>query len=47
MYTLATVYNFINTNYLDDLNNNLKVEEKVIDKDNAGLAKTESNIVIN
>ena len=48
MYALAAVYNFININNPDDLlNNNLKVEDKVINKDNTGLIKVKSNIVIN
>ena len=47
IYTLATVYNFININKLDDLNNNLKVKDKVIDKKDIKLIKVESNIVIN
>ena len=41
------VYNFINLNKLDNLNNNLKVKNKVIDKEDIKLIKVESNIVIN
>ena len=47
MYILAAVYNFINTNNPDNLDNNLKVKNEVVDKDDVGLAKAESNIVIN
>ena len=47
MYTLAIVYNFININKLDNLNNNLKVEDEVIDKENIELIEVKSNIVIN
>ena len=48
VYALAVVYNFININNLDDLlDNNLEVEDKVIDKNNTGLTKVESNIVMN
>ena len=41
------VYNFININKPDDLDNNLEVEDKVIDKEDIELIKAESNIVIN
>ena len=48
MYALAAVHNFINMNNLDDLlDDNLEVEDEVINKDNAGLAKAESDVVIN
>ena len=47
MYTLAIVYNFININKLDNLNNNLKVEDEVIDKENIELIEVKSNIAIN
>jgi len=47
VYTLAAVYNFININKLDNLDNNLKVEDKVIDKEDMELAEAESDIVIN
>ena len=47
MYTLAIVYNFININKLDNLDNNLEVEDKVIDKEDVELIEVESNIVIN
>ena len=47
VYTLTTVYNFININNLDDLDNNLKIKYKVKDKEDIGLIKVESNIVIN
>ena len=49
IYTLAIVYNFININNLDDLDNNLKIKYKieVEDKEDIGLVKVESNIVIN
>ena len=49
IYTLAIVYNFININNLDDLDNNLKVKYKVEveDKEDIGLAEAEGNIVTN
>jgi len=47
VYALAIVYNFININKLDNLDNNLKVENKVINKEDIKLIKVESNIVIN
>ena len=48
VYALAIVYNFININNLDNLlNNNLKIKDEVIDKNNTGLIEVESNIVIN
>ena len=47
MYALATVYNFININNPDNLDNNLEVEYKVENKEDIGLIKVESNIVIN
>lgn len=47
IYTLAMVYNFININNPDNLNNNLKVEDEVEDKENIGLAKVKGDIVIN
>ena len=47
MYALAAVYNFININNPDDLDGNLEVEDKVIDKKDARLIEVESNIVIN
>ena len=47
VYTLAIVYNFININSLDNLNSNLKVEDKVINKKNIRLIKVKNNIVIN
>ena len=47
MYALATVYNFININNLDNLDNNLEVEDKVIDKEDVELIEAESDIVIN
>jgi hypothetical protein len=48
VYALAAVYNFININNLDNLlDNNLEVEDKVIDKDDAGLVEVESDVVIN
>jgi len=47
VYALATVYNFININNLDNLDNNLEVEDKVIDKEDVELIEAESDIVIN
>ena len=47
MYTLATVYNFININKLDNLDNNLEIKNKVIDKEDIKLIEVESNIIIN
>jgi len=47
VYALATVYNFININNLDNLDSDLKVENKVIDKEDVRLIEVESDIVIN
>ena len=47
MYALAVVYNFININKPDNLDNNLEVEDKVIDKKDIELIEVESDIVIN
>ena len=47
VYALAAVYNFININKPDNLDNNLKVEDKVIDKEDIELIEVESDIVIN
>jgi len=47
VYALAAVYNFISINNLDDLDNDLKVEDKVEDKEDVGLVEVEGNIVIN
>ena len=47
VYTLAIVYNFININSLDNLDGNLKVKNKVINKKNIRLIKVKSNIIIN
>jgi len=47
VYALAAVYNFININNLDNLDGDLEVEDKVIDKEDIRLAEVESNIVIN
>ena len=47
MYALAVVYNFININKLDNLDNNLEVEDKVIDKEDIELVEVESDVVIN
>jgi hypothetical protein len=47
VYTLTTVYNFININNLDNLNCPLKVEDKIINKKDTKLIEVESNIVIN
>ena len=47
VYALVTVYNFININNLDNLNSNLKVKDKVINKENTKLIKVKNNIIIN
>ena len=47
VYALATVYNFININNPENLDNNLEVEYKVENKEDIGLIEVESNIVIN
>ena len=48
MYTLAVIHNFININNPNDLlDNNLKVKNEVINKNNTGLTKTEGNIIMN
>jgi len=47
VYALAAVHNFININNLDDLDGDLEVENKVIDKEDVRLAEVESDIVIN
>jgi len=47
VYALATVYNFININNPDDLDGDLEVEDKVIDKKDTRLAEVESDVVIN
>ena len=39
IYTLAAVYNFININSLDNLNGNLKIKDKVINKKDIRLIK--------
>jgi len=47
VYALATVYNFININKPDNLDNDLKVENEVINKEDIELAEVESDIVMN
>jgi len=47
VYALAAVYSFININKPDDLDNDLEVEDKVIDKEDMELAEAESDIVMN
>jgi len=47
VYALAIVYNFININKLDNLDNDLKIEDKVINKEDIELIEVESTIVIN
>ena len=47
VYALAVVYNFININKPDNLDNDLEVEDKVIDKEDIELAEVESNIAMN
>ena len=45
VYTLAIVYNFININNLDNLDNNLEIKNKVINKEDIEFIKVESDIV--
>jgi len=47
VYALAIVYNFININKLNNLDNNLEIEDKIIDKEDIELIEVKSNIVIN
>ena len=47
VYALAIVYNFININNINNLDNDLEVEYKVEDKEDVGLIEVEGNIVIN
>ena len=47
LYALAAVYNFININKPDNLDDDLEVEDKVIDKEDVELAEVESDVVIN
>ena len=47
VYALATVYNFININKPDNLDDDLKIEDKVIDKEDIKLTEVKSNIVMN
>ena len=47
LYALATVYNFININKPDNLDDDLEVEDKVIDKEDVELVEVESDVVIN
>jgi len=47
VYALAVVYNFININKPDDLDNDLEVEDEVIDEEDVELVEVESDIVIN
>jgi len=47
VYALATVYNFININKPDNLDDDLEVEDKVIDEEDIELTEVESDIVIN
>ena len=47
MYTLTTVYNFINISNLDNLDYFPEMQDKVVDKKNTKLAKVKSNVVIN
>jgi len=47
IYALAAVHNFININDLDNLDNNLKVEDKVEDEEDIGLVEVEGDVVIN
>jgi len=47
VYALATVHNFININNPDNLDGDLEVEDKVIDKEDIRLIEVESDVVIN
>ena len=47
MYALAAVYNFININKLDNLDDNLEVEDEVINEEDIELTEAESDVVIN
>jgi hypothetical protein len=47
VYALAIVYNFININNLDNLDSDLEVEDKVINKEDVRLIEVEGDIVIN
>ena len=47
VYALAIVYNFININNPNNLDGDLEVEDKVINKEDVGLIKAECDIVIN
>ena len=47
MYALVIVYNFININKPDNLDDDLEVEDKVIDKEDVELVEVESDVVIN
>ena len=47
VYALAAVYNFININNPDNLDGDLEVEDKVINKEDAGLVEAEGDVVIN
>ena len=47
VYALAVVYNFININKPNNLDNNLEVKDKVINKEDIELIEAENNIVIN
>ena len=47
VYALATVYNFININNPENLDNNLEVEYKVENKEDIGLMEVERDIDIN
>ena len=47
VYALAAVYNFININKPDDLDDDLEVEDEVIDEEDVELAEAESDVVMN
>ena len=47
MYTLTVVHNFININNPDDLSYFLKVQNEVIDKEDARFVEVESNVIMN
>jgi hypothetical protein len=47
VYALTAVHNFVNINNLDNLGYFLKVQDEIINKEDARLTKAESDIVIN
>lgn len=47
VYALIMVYNFININNPNNLDWLLKIEDKIINKENVKLAEAKSNIIMN